>query len=130
VGSGIAAGVFNQGIEDLRHQVWQSNAAKSIRSTLEVCKPSLTHLFGNDEDRIEKALDAAKYRPYQAAPYRSKASSYSFYRPSGSQEGRDYKKKPFQKKNNNNRSSGKGNGPASKKGEGQKKKCPLREAGG
>jgi hypothetical protein len=125
VGSSIAAGVFNQGIEDLCHLVWESNVAKPICSTLEVCK-SLTHLFGNDEDRIEKALDAAKLRPYQAAPYRSKASSSSFYRPSGSQEGRDYKKnpqKPYQKKkNNNNRSSRKGYGPASKKGEGQKKK--------
>jgi hypothetical protein len=119
VGAGIAAGVFNQGIE--------SNAAKNFCSMLEVCKPSLTHLFGNDEDRIEKALDAAKYRPYQTAPYRSKASSSSFYRPSGSQERCDSKKKSYQKlyskkKNNNNRSSGKGTGPASKKGEGQKKK--------
>jgi hypothetical protein len=88
-----------------------------------VCKPSLTHLFGNDEHHNEKALDAAKY---QATPYRSSSSS-SFYRPSGSQEGRDFKKKPHQKlyqkkKNNNNRSSGKGNGPAFKKGKGQKKK--------
>jgi hypothetical protein len=41
VGAGIAAGVFNQGVEDLRHQVWENNAAKNIRSTLEVCKPSL-----------------------------------------------------------------------------------------
>jgi hypothetical protein len=97
VGAGIAAGIFNQGVEDLRHQVWESNAAKNIRSTLEItleiCKPSLTHLFGNDEDQIEKALDAAKYRPYQAAPYRSKASSSSFYRPSGSQEGCNSRKK-------------------------------------
>jgi hypothetical protein len=45
VGSGITAGVFNQGIEDLRHLVWESSSAKPIRSTLEVCKPSLTHLF-------------------------------------------------------------------------------------
>jgi hypothetical protein len=119
VGSGIAAGVFNQGVEDLRHLVWESPSAKPIRSTLEVCKLSLTHLFGDDEDRIEKALEAAKDRPYQAAPYCSKASLSS-----GSQEGHDYKKKPYkkpyQKKDKNNRSSGKGNGPASKKG--QKKK--------
>jgi hypothetical protein len=52
VGSGIATGVFNQGIEDLRHLLWESSAAKPIRSTLEVCKPSLTHLFGNEKDRI------------------------------------------------------------------------------
>jgi hypothetical protein len=125
MGFGIAAVVFNQGIENLRHLVWESNSAKPICSTLEVCKPSLTHLFSDDEYRIEKALEAAKHRPYQAAPYCSKASSSSYYRPSGSQEGRDHKKKPYKKpfqKKNNNRSSGKDNGPASKKGEGQKKK--------
>jgi hypothetical protein len=70
VGSGIAAGVFYQGIEDLRHLVREPYSAKPIRSTLEVCKPSLTHLFDDDEDPIEKALEAAKHRPYQAAPYR------------------------------------------------------------
>jgi hypothetical protein len=72
VGSGIAAGVFNQGIEDLRYLVWDSTSAKPIRTTLECCKPSLSHLFG-DEARIEKALEAVRSRPYQAAPYRSKA---------------------------------------------------------
>jgi hypothetical protein len=36
VGSGIAAGVFNQGIDDLRHLVWESSTAKPICSTLEV----------------------------------------------------------------------------------------------
>jgi hypothetical protein len=44
VGFGIAAGVFNQGIEDLPHLIWESPLAKPIRSTLEVCKPSLTSL--------------------------------------------------------------------------------------
>jgi hypothetical protein len=124
VGSGIAAGVFNQGIEDLRHLVWESNSAKPIRSTLEVVKPSLTHLFGDDEARIEKALEATKHRPYQAAPYRSKASSSSYYRPSGSQEGRDHKKKPYKRpyKSSKQKTSGKANGPASKRWEGQKKK--------
>jgi hypothetical protein len=124
VGYGIAAGVFNQGIEDLRHLVWESSSAKPIRSTLEVCKPSLTHLFGDDEALIEKALDAAKHRKYQAAPYCSKAPSH--FRSSNSQEGRDRKrkpyKKPYQKSYQKNKSSGKANGPASKKGEGQKKK--------
>jgi hypothetical protein len=87
VGSRIAAGVFNQGIKEQRLLVCDSPAAKAVKSTLELCKPSLTHLFGEDDSRIEKALEAAKYRPYQAAPYRSKAPSY--FRSSDSQEGRD-----------------------------------------
>jgi hypothetical protein len=125
VGSCIAAGVFNQGIEDLRHLVWESSSAKPIHSTLEVCKPSLTHLFGDDEARIEKALEAAKHRSYQAAPYRSKAST--FFRSSESQEGRDQKKKPYKRlyKSSKPRTSGKANGPASKRREGQKKKWVL-----
>jgi hypothetical protein len=127
VGSGIAAGVFNQGIEDLRHLVCDSTTAKPIRSTLECCKPSLSHLFGDDEARIEKALEAVKFRPHQAAPYRHKAPSY--FRSSDSQEGRDRKKKPYKrpyKSTQKPRSSGKANGPAAKE-EGQKKKFLLRE---
>jgi hypothetical protein len=124
MGSRVAAGVFNQGIEELRLLVCNSPAAKPIKLTLELQKPSLTHLFGEDDARIEKALEAAKYRPYQAAHYRSKAPSY--FRSSDSQEGRDRKrkpyKKPFKSSYQKNRSSGKTNGPASKKGEGQKKK--------
>jgi hypothetical protein len=122
MGSRIAAGSFNQGIEDLRHLVWESTAAKQIRPTLELCKPSLTHLFG-DDTRVEKALEAAKFKPYQANSYRSKSSSRP--RSSDAQEGKDWKKKPYQKpykSNNRSRSSGKGKGPASKKGEGQRKK--------
>jgi hypothetical protein len=121
VGSRIAAGSFNQGIEDLRRLVWESTAAKLIRPTLELYKPSLSHLFGDDA-HIEKALEAAKFKPYQATPYRPKSSSHP--RSSDAQEGRDWKKKPYQrpnKSNNRSRSSGKGKGPASKKGEGQKK---------
>jgi hypothetical protein len=57
VGSSIAAGSFNQGIEDVRHLVWESTAAKSIRPRLELCPPSLTHLFGNDV-RVKEALEA------------------------------------------------------------------------
>jgi hypothetical protein len=124
VGSKIAAGIFNQGIEEQRVLVCVSSSAKAIRSTLELCKPSLTDLFGRDESRINKAVEAAKYRPYQAAPYRSKTPSH--FRSSDSQEGRDRKKMPYPKKGpssyKSRRSSGKANGPASKKGEGQKKK--------
>jgi hypothetical protein len=120
VGSGIAAGVFNQGIDD--HLVWDSSTAKPIRSTLEGCKPSLSHFFGDDEARIEKALEAVKFKSYQAAPYRPKAPSY--FCSSDSQEGRDRKKKPYKRpyKSQKPRTLGKANGPASKKGEGQKKK--------
>jgi hypothetical protein len=71
-GSRIAAGSFNQGVDDLRHLVWESPAAKSIQPTLELCKPSLIHLFGDDV-LIKEALEAAKYKPYQAAPFRSKS---------------------------------------------------------
>jgi hypothetical protein len=85
----------------------------------------LTHLFGDDEARIEKALEAAKHRPYQAAPYRSKAQSH--FCSSDSQEGRNRKwklyKRPYKGGSyQKNRSSGKANSPASKKGEGQKKR--------
>jgi hypothetical protein len=71
MGSRIADGSFNQGVDDLRHLVWES-----IWLTLELCKPSLTHLFDRSFNR-------------------------SF---------------------NHSKSVGKANGPASKKGEGQKKK--------
>jgi hypothetical protein len=70
VGSRVAAGVFNQGIEDLRHLVCNSPTAKPIWSTLELCKLLLSHLFGDEDARIEKALEAAKYRSHQAAPFR------------------------------------------------------------
>jgi hypothetical protein len=74
MGSSIAAGSFNQGIDDIRQLIWESSAAKSICPTLELCPPSLTHLFG-DKTRIKEALEADKRRPYQAAPIRSKTYS-------------------------------------------------------
>jgi hypothetical protein len=89
VGSRIAAGSFNQGIEDLHRLIWESTAAKTIHPTLELCKASLTHLFGDDA-RIKKALEAAKFKPYQATPYRPKSSSHP--RSSDAQEGKDWKK--------------------------------------
>jgi hypothetical protein len=130
VGSNIAAGLFNQGIEEQRCLVCGSTAAKSIRTTLELCKPSVTHVFGGDNVHIKEALEAVKNKSYQASSYRSKAPSR--YRSSDSQEGQDRKKTPYAKKpyqRRKNQSSGKANGPASKKGEGQKKKCLLRETG-
>jgi hypothetical protein len=119
VGSIVAAGSFNQGIEDLRHLVWESTTAKPICATLELCKQSLSHLFGNDA-HIEKALEAAKFKPFQGfAPYRPKSSSYS--RSSDAQQGRDWKKKPYKRPYKSNQrftTSGKAKGPAYKKGEG------------
>jgi hypothetical protein len=44
VGSAIAAGSFNQGIDDLRHLVWESAAAKSIGPTLSSA-PFPSHIF-------------------------------------------------------------------------------------
>jgi hypothetical protein len=120
VGFDIAAGSFNQGVEDLRHLFWESPLAKTVRPTLELCPPSLTHLFG-DEVRIREALEADRRRPYQAGSFHSKPSHNS--RSSNSQEGWARRKKPTKmssKKSSYRRPAGKANGPASKKGEGQK----------
>jgi hypothetical protein len=73
VGSDIAASSFNQGVEDLRHLIWESPLAKAVRPTLELCPASLTHLF-SDEVRIREALEADRRRPYQAGSFRSKPS--------------------------------------------------------
>jgi hypothetical protein len=62
VSSDIAAGSFNQGVDKLRHLVWESPLSKAVRSTLELCPPSLTHLFGDDA-RICEALEAERRRP-------------------------------------------------------------------
>jgi hypothetical protein len=117
----IAAGVFNQGIKEQRRLVCDSPAAKAVKSTLEVCKPSLSHLFGDDDTRLDKALEAAKFSRYQPVPYRPKAPFH--FRSSDSQEGREKKRKkpyqkPYKKPSYIPKSSGKGHGPASKKGEG------------
>jgi hypothetical protein len=97
VGSRIAAGSFNQGIKDLRHLVWESTSAKPIRPTLELCQPSLTSYLFGDDARIKEALEAAKYKPYQAAPFHPK----SYFNPgtSDSQEGKSWRKKAPYKKN-------------------------------
>jgi hypothetical protein len=123
VGSRIAAGVFNQGIKEQRHLVCDAPAAKHVKSTLEVCKPSFTHLFGDDDTRLDKALEAAKFSS-GLQPYRPKAP---YFRSSDSQEGRNKRSKPYYKPTDRKscfkpRSRGKGPGPASKKGEGHQKK--------
>jgi hypothetical protein len=83
VGSDIAAGFFNQGVKDLRHLVWESPLSKAVKPTLEVCPPSLTHLFNNNV-RIREALEADRRRPYQAGSFRPKQS---FPRSSKPQQG-------------------------------------------
>jgi hypothetical protein len=98
-------------------------AAKQVKSTLEVCKPSLTYLFGDNDTRLDKALEAAKFSS-GLQPYRPKAP---YFRSSDSQEGCNRRSKPYFKPSHKKpyfkpRSSGKGPGPASRKGEGQQKK--------
>jgi hypothetical protein len=70
VGSSIAAGSFNQGIEDIRHLVWESLAAKSIRPTLELCPlPSRTCLVMRlGSRRPRKWTSAGRTRPPPSAP--------------------------------------------------------------
>jgi hypothetical protein len=57
VGTEIAAGSFNQGMDERCHLVWGSPLSKAVRSTLRLCPLSLTHLFDNDA-RIKEALEA------------------------------------------------------------------------
>jgi hypothetical protein len=123
VGSSIAAGSFNQGIEDVRHLIWESSAAKSIRPTQEVCPPSLPHLFG-DDSRIKEALETDRRRPYQAAPFRSRPYANPCSSPQEPNVWPKRRSTPHKKSKggSRNRPSGKANGPASKKGEGQKRK--------
>jgi hypothetical protein len=71
VGARLAAGSFNQGIDEVRRQVWDSPLAKVVKPSLECCPPSSTLLFG-DDDRIKEALGAVRGRPCQAASSRSK----------------------------------------------------------
>jgi hypothetical protein len=71
--------------------------------------------------RIREALEADRRRPYQAGSFRSKPN----YNPRStkSQQGWSRKKKPTKrhsKKSSYSGPAGKANGPASKKGEGQK----------
>jgi hypothetical protein len=84
MGSEIAAGFFNQGVEELRHLVWDSPLSKAVKPTLELCPPSLSHLF-DDDLRIREALEADRRRPYQAGAFRSKPNYNS--RPAKSKQG-------------------------------------------
>jgi hypothetical protein len=118
VGTEVAAGFFNQGVDDLRHLVWESPLTKTVASTLKLCPPSLSLLFG-DDSRIKEALEAERRRPYQAGSYRPR----SFQPRGGGSKGKSWTpKNPKSKrgKPRHNGGAGKANGPRSKKGEGQK----------
>jgi hypothetical protein len=120
VGSDITTGSFNQGVDDLRHLVWESPLSKAVRPTLELCPPSLTHLFGDDA-RIREALEVERTRPYQAGSFRSKLTFSP--RSSKTKTWQKNKSKPARKsrgKSSYSGPAGKANGPASKKGEGHK----------
>jgi hypothetical protein len=120
MGSDIAASSFNQGVDELRHLVWESLLSKAVRPTLELFPPSLTHLFGDDA-RICEALEAEKRRLYQAGSFRSKPN----FSPRSNKTKTWTKKKPkparkFRGKSSYSGPAGKANSPASKKGEGHK----------
>jgi hypothetical protein len=91
-----------------------------VRPTLELCPPSLTHLFGNDA-RIREALEAERRRPYQAGSFRSKPN----FSPRSNKSQRWPKKKAKPARKSRGKSSysgpaGKANGPSTKRGEGPK----------
>jgi hypothetical protein len=120
VGSEIAAGSFNQGVDELRRLVWESPLSKVVRPTLEQCPPSMTHLF-DDDARIKEALEADRRRPYQAGSFRSKPAFQP--RSNKSKSWTTRKSKPAKRSGGKTKFSsnaGKGPGPHSKKGEGQK----------
>jgi hypothetical protein len=117
VGSEIAAGSFNQGVEEVRRLVWESPLAKAVRPTLEQCPPSSTQLF-DDDARIEKALEADRRRPYQAGSFRSKPD----FQPRKSKSWSAGKSAPAKRRGKKfPKFAGKDTGPRPKKGEGQKK---------
>jgi hypothetical protein len=116
VGAQVAAGSFNQGIDEVRHHVWDSPLAKSIKPTLECCPPSSTLLF-DDDVRIKEALEADRRRPSQASSNVSKTPKQQRFK------GQSWKRNAPAKrgKPRYQRGAGKGPGPrSSKKGEGHK----------
>jgi hypothetical protein len=118
VGARLAAGSFNQGIDEVPHQVWDSPLAKVVKPTLECCPPSSTHLFG-DDGRIKEALEADRRRPYQAASSRSKTPRQRQWKQGGKSASKSAPSK-CGKPSRKQRGAGKAPGPHSKKGEGQK----------
>jgi hypothetical protein len=119
VGARLAAGSFNQGIDEVRHLVWESPLARVVKPTLECCPPSSTHLFA-DDGRIKEALEAERRRPYQAANSRAKTPRQQKWKQGGQPAAKSAPAKRGKPRGGRPRSAGKGNGPRSKKGEGQK----------
>jgi hypothetical protein len=119
VGARLAAGSFNQGIDEVRRQVWDSPLAKVVKPTLECCPPSSTHLFG-DDGRIKEALEAERRRPYQAPYNRSKTPRQQQWKQGGKSTAKSTTSKRGKPYSRKQRGAGKGPGPHPKKGEGQK----------
>jgi len=118
VGAKLAAGSFNQGIDEVRHHIWDSPLVKVVKPTLECCPPSSTHLF-SDDARIKEALEADRRRPFQSASYRSKTPKQQ--RSRGGQTWSKGKSTPAKRgKSRKQRGAGKAPGPHSKKEGGQK----------
>jgi hypothetical protein len=117
VGAKLAAGSFNQGIDEIRRHVWDSPQAKVVKSTLECCPPSSTHLF-SDDARIKEALEADRRRPFKAASFPSKSPGKR--KSKGGQSWSKQKPTPAKRgKPRRQRGAGKAPGPHSKKNEGQ-----------
>jgi hypothetical protein len=119
VGAKLAAGSFNQGIDEVRRHIWDCPTVKVVKPTLECCPPSSTHLF-HDDARIKEALEADRRRPSQATSFRSKTPKQQRFK--GGQQWSKGKSTPAKRgRPRGQRGAGKGPGPHSKKGEGQKK---------
>jgi len=120
VGAKLAAGSFNQGIDEVRKQIWDSTLAKVVKPTLECCPPTSTHLFGDDA-RIKEALEADRRRPFAASSYRSKTPKRQRYKGGKSWSANNNKSTPSKRgKSRPQRGAGKAQGPYSKKEGGQK----------
>jgi hypothetical protein len=119
VGAKLAAGSFNQGIDEVRHQIWDSTLAKVVKPTLECCPPTSTHLF-SDDARIKEALEADRRRPFTASSYRSKTPKRQRYKGNKSWPSNNKSTPSKRGKSRPQRGAGKGPGPHSKKSEGPK----------
>jgi hypothetical protein len=110
VGARLAAGSFNQGIDEVRRQVWDSPLAKVVKPTLECCPPSSTLLFG-DDDRIKEALEAVRGRPCQAASSRSKTPRQRQWKQGGKSTPKSTPSKRGKPSSRRHRGAGEGPGP-------------------
>jgi hypothetical protein len=94
---------------------------QTVGAFLGVVRDSLADLKQVKKD--DKAVEAAKFRSYQSSPFRPKAPSP--FRSSNPQEGGGSRKAPLSKGKKffpPRKTRGKAKGPASRRGEGQKKR--------